>query len=81
MIQLGGFLSRLLGLLLKTGLALIGNVFKQVAKSVLVPLGLTALVSATDAVIHKKILGSGTATFLFSNEVLNDIMKMVKSLE
>ena len=54
MIQLGGFLGRLLGLLLKTGLPLIKNVIKPLAKSVLIPLGLTAAVSAADAGIHKK---------------------------
>ena len=42
MIQSGGFLVRLLGPLLKTGLPLIKNVIKPLAKSVLIPLGLTA---------------------------------------
>ena len=51
----GGFLSRLLGPLLKTGLPLIKNVIKPLAKSVLIPLGLTAAASATDTGIHKKI--------------------------
>ena len=37
---------------MKTGLALIGNVLKPLAKSVLILLGLTAAASATDAVIH-----------------------------
>ena len=50
MIQSGGFLGRLLGPLLKTGLPLIKNVIKPLAKSVLIPLGLTA----ADAGIHKK---------------------------
>ena len=54
MIQSGGFLGRLLGPLLKTGLPLIKNVIKPLAKSVLIPLGLTAAVSAADAGIHKK---------------------------
>ena len=40
--QSGGFLGRLLEPLLKTGLPLIGNVLKPLAKSVLIPLGLTA---------------------------------------
>ena len=53
-IQSGVFLSKLLGPLLKTGLALIKNVIKPLAKSVLIPLGLTAAVSAADAGIHKK---------------------------
>ena len=42
MIQLGGFIGKLLGPLLKTGLPLIKSVIKPLAKSVLVPLGLTA---------------------------------------
>ena len=50
----GGFLSRLLGPLLKTGLPLIKNVIKPLAKSVLIPLGLTAAASAADTGIHKK---------------------------
>ena len=36
--QSGGFLSRLLGPLLKTALPLIGNVLKLLAKSILTPL-------------------------------------------
>ena len=55
MIQSGGFLGRLLGRLLKTGLPLIKSVIKPLAKSVLLPLGLTAAASAADAGIHKKI--------------------------
>ena len=54
MVQSGGFLGRLLGPLLKTGLPLIKNVIKPLAKSVLIPLGLTAAASAADAGIHKK---------------------------
>ena len=54
MIQSGGFPGRLLGPLLKTGLSLIKNVIKPLAKSVLIPLGLTAAASAADAGIHKR---------------------------
>ena len=53
MIQSGGFLGRLLGPLLKTGLSLIKNVIKPVAKSILIPQGLTAAASAADAGIQK----------------------------
>ena len=59
MIQSGGFLGRLMGPLLKTGLPIIKNVIKPLAKSVLIPLGLTGAASAADAGIHIKILGSG----------------------
>ena len=54
MIQTGEFLGRLLGPVLKTGLPLITNVIKPLAKSVLIPLGLTAAASVGDAGIYKK---------------------------
>ena len=50
--QSGGFLCRLLRPLLENGLPLIGNVFKPLAKSVSMSLGLTAAASVTDAAIH-----------------------------
>ena len=83
MIQSGGFLGRLLGPLQKTGLPLIKNVIKPSAKSVLIPLGLTAAASAADAGIHKKILGSGhnNTTLIISNDEIEDIIKIGKSLE
>ena len=82
MIQSGGFLGRLLGLLQKTGLPLIKNVIKLLAKRVLTPLGLTAAASAADAGIHKKILWSDNKiTLIISNDEINDIIKIVKSLE
>ena len=81
MIQSGGFLGRLLGPLLKTGLPLISNVIKPLAKWVLIPLGLTAAASAADAGIHKKILGSRNTTLIISNKDIEDLIKVVKSLE
>ena len=80
-IQPGGLLSKLLGPLLKTGLPLIKNVIKPLAKNVSIPLGLTAAASAADAGIHKKILGSGNTTLIISNEEMNDIIKIVQALE
>ena len=56
--QSGGFLGRLIGPLLKTGLPLLKNVNKSLAKSVLTLFGLTAAASAEDAGIHKKLLRS-----------------------
>ena len=56
MIQSGGFLGKLLGPLLKTGLPLIKNIIKTMPKSVLIPLRLTATASTADAGIHKKDL-------------------------
>ena len=83
MIESGGFFGRLLGPLLKTGLPLIKNLIKPLAKSVLIPLGLTAAASAVDAGIHKKILGSGrrrssssalhNTTLIISNEEVKDL--------
>ena len=80
-IQSGGFLSKLLGPLLKTGLPLIKNVIKPLAKSVLIPLGLTAAASAADAGIYKEILGSGNTTLIISNEEMTDIIKIIQALE
>ena len=54
--QSGEYLGRLLGPLLKSGLPLIKNVAKPLAKNVLIPLGVTAAASAANAGIHKKIL-------------------------
>ena len=87
--QLGEFLGRCLEPLLKTGLPLIGNVFKSLAKIVLIPLGLRAPASATDTAIHKKMFGSGRpsdfalrmTTLIISHKEMNDIMKIIKSLE
>ena len=87
--QSGGFLGRLLAPLLKTGLPLTGNVLKPLAKRVLILLGLTSAASATDPAIHKKIFGSArpsdlvsrTTTLIILNDEMNDIMKIVKSLE
>ena len=92
MIKSRGFLGRLLGPLLKTGLRLIKNVIKPLAKSVLIPLGLTAAASTADAGTHKKILGSGiclssstshnnNTILIISNDEMEDITKIVKSLE
>ena len=67
-IQSGGFLGKLFGPLLKTRLPLIENVIKPLAKSVLIPLELTAAASTANAEIQKKILGSGTVTLIVSNE-------------
>ena len=82
MIESGGFLGKLLGPLLKTGLPLIKSVINQLVKSVLIPLGLAAVASAADAGIHKKILGSGSkTTVIISNDKIEAIIKIVKSLE
>ena len=77
MIHSGSFLGRLLGPLLKTRLPLLKSVIKPLGL-----LGLTAATSAIDAGVQKKIYGSGSATTLIiSNDDIQDILKIVKSLE
>ena len=84
--QSGRFLGRILRLLLKNGYLLIVNVLKPLAKSIFIPLGLTAAAAAaaaaaTDAVGHKKMFESGITIVIISNEEMNNIMKIVNSLE
>ena len=67
MIQSGRFLSRLLGPLLKTGLPLMKNVIKPLAKSILLPLGLTAAAAAAAAADAGKHLSSSA---LHTNTIL-----------
>ena len=71
------FLGRLLGSVLKTVLSLMKNVFKPLAKSFLIPLGLTAVSLARDAVIQKRFFGSGMTTTI-SNKEMGDILKQLK---
>ena len=72
-IQSGGFLDKIVGRLLKTGLPLLKSVIKPLGL-----LGLTVASSAIDAGVQKKIYGSGTTTLVISNEEMNDIMKIVQ---
>ena len=72
-IQSGGFLGKLFGPLLKTGLPLLKSVIKPLGL-----LGLTAASSAIDAGVQKKIYGSGGTTLVISNEEMNDIMKIIQ---
>ena len=77
MIQSGGFLGNLLG-------KLAGPLMKvavPLAKNVLAPLGISAAMSAIDGSIKKKMLGSGMTTLIISNDEMDDILKIVKSLE
>ena len=57
------------------------KVAMPLAKNVLAPLGISAAMSAIDGSIKKKILGSGTTTLIISNDEMDDILKIVKSLE
>ena len=63
-----------LGLLIRTGLYLMKSLLTPLAKSILVPFVLTTAAPATDAVIKKKIYGSGTE-LVFSNVEIDDIIK------
>ena len=74
-IQSGGFLVKLLGPLLKSGLPLLKSVIKPLGL-----LGLTAASSAIDAGVQKKIYGSGTILAI-SNEEISDTTKIVQALE
>lgn len=78
MIESGGFLGGLLGLLLKVGLPFTKNIGKECV-------GLTAVVSVVDAGIRQNILGSRTSVsgtiLIMQNEELKHIMKIVRSLE
>ena len=73
--QLGGFLGRCLGPLMKVGLPLMKNVLTPLDKRVLIPLRLTAAASAADTGIHREILGNETTTLIISIKEMKDIMK------
>ena len=51
------------------------------AKNILVPLEIIAAASAIDAGIQKKIHVSGITTLIISNEEMNDVIKIIQSLE
>ena len=80
-LQSEGFLGRRIDPLLKPGLPLMKNLMKPLAKSVLIPIGLSAASPAADSEIHKKILRCGTTTLIISNDETEDIIDIVKSLE
>ena len=72
-----GVFLRFLAPLLRSGLPLLKSVIKPLGM-----LGLTAAASATDAKINKKILGSGNhTTLIISNDDLNNVLQVIKSLE
>ena len=60
--------------------SLMKNVLIPLAESVLMPLGLTTAAPATNVAIQKKSFGSSMATLIISNEKMDDIMKIVKSM-
>ena len=76
---LGSILARFLPKLIKPAISL--------GKNILVPFGLSAAMSATDAAIQKKVHGlansknSGTKIVKISNKDLDGMTKIVKALE
>ena len=61
-------------------LPLMKYLLTPLVKSVLIPLRLTAAVSATDTTTQKKIIRSETALIILNKEK-EDIMEIVKSFE
>ena len=57
------------------------NLLILLAKSLLLPLGLTAAVSETDPAIQNMSSRSGTSALIILNEDMEHIMKIFKSLE
>ena len=57
------------------------NGLKTLTKKVLNPLWLTAGASSRDVAIHKKMFRSGMTALVISNQEMNGIMKIDKSLE
>ena len=78
--QKGGFLN-FPRPLMTAALPLMKSVGTPVGKSVLVPLELSAGMSAANADIHKNIYGSGATALIVSNEEMGNIMKILKSFE
>ena len=70
---LGALLGKLPGPLIKVAV--------PSTKDILAPLGITATASGINAGTQKKLHGSGTTTLIISNKEMNDIRKIVQSLE
>ena len=63
------------------GLPLMKIVLTPLAKSVLLPLKLSTGMSEADAAIPKKIYGSSTTALIIPNEEMEDVIKIVTSIE
>ena len=70
------FLS-FLKLLISDGILLTKNLLTPLAKSTLIPLGLTAAASQTNSTIQKNFFGLGTTGLIMSNKEIGYITKMV----
>ena len=76
LLQSGGFLGKLLSKLAGP----LKKVVLPLAKNVLAPLGLTAVISAIDGSIQKKIHGSGIKLIIQEKD-MKDIIKIIEALE
>ena len=76
-----GVLLNFLYPLLRARLPLMKNLLTSLAKTFLIRLRLTVAVSTTDSSIQRRVFGSEMTTLLISNKEIDDIMKIVKSLE
>ena len=63
------------------GLSLMRSILTPLAKSVLLPVGLTTLVSTKESVAQTKISRSSMKALIISSEEMEYIMKFVKSLK
>ena len=66
--------------MITAGLPLMKNALKPLTKSVLIPLWLSVATAGKYVTIWKKTYGSGTTALIISNEEVEDIIKIVKSL-
>ena len=67
--------------MLTAGLPSMKSVLTSLTNSALLPLGLSAKMSAADGAIQNKISESGSTALIISNEEMEDITKIVKLLE
>ena len=67
--------------LMAASLQLKKNLLTPFPKKILIPLRLSARMPPADAAIQKRNHGSGITALPFSKEEMEDIMKIVKSLE
>ena len=63
------------------GLPLMKNVLTPLAKSILIPLGLTVAASAKEEVIQKNVFRSSMTASIMSNKETEDIIEIVNFFE
>ena len=80
-IHVGEFPGTNIGTLMKAGLPLIKNIIKPLAKSLPVPLRLTAAAPPPDASFLQIILVSRTTPLTISNKEKEDIKKIIRYFE